>query len=198
MDRGYFNKEDYKKWLDKIEKILQKNMTERGFLFWKGLNEKIPMIWHRPVSSSFKYHQKEDLRIPTIAEHVFEMIYAAVPILGSINIKSKTEDCDTILLAILLHDGFKYGKTPDESKFTNKQHDRIVADFIGKNKLIFEQLFQSSKIEILEEIVRYHSGPWSPDAKKDFCFSNVHPYVMFVHLLDNLSCKNLLKNGEYE
>jgi hypothetical protein len=177
-----------------MDKILKKYMTIDGYHFYKELSEKLPYIWDKPTSSTGKYHKKSDGRIPDLSEHVFEMIFVGSQLLRVFGYEPRTTETDLLLLSIVLHDALKYG--PDgKRKHTTMEHDQLMGDLIRKNKKLFNELFEDKrKVDILEETVRYHSGRYSTDIRKQkMDFSNFHPHVFFVHMLDILSSRNFLK-----
>lgn len=177
-------------YLQKIDEILKRQLTPKSFDLWIGIRENISnKCWNRMTSSTGKYHQKEDGRVPSVAEHTYEMIYAAEKIIhmfdGLIN-------KDVIFLSIALHDSYKYGLVKS-CKFTEEKHDRIMAEIINKNKKIFRQALNENDICLLENSIRYHAGKWSTDAGKDFSLKDFTPEVLFLHVLDMLSSRNVLK-----
>jgi len=178
---------------EKIYELLQKNMTENTFNFWKEANNKIPKIWDRPTSSTLKYHKKEDGRVPSVGEHTYEMLYACIKIWQLFGIQKRTKEGDILLLAISLHDAFKYGKNPVQRDYTDNEHDKLIGDLVLEGKNTFLKFMEEDHVNLLEECVRFHSGRWSTDATSDFNFKNYHPYTMFIHILDMFSSRNLIK-----
>ena len=177
-----------------IDKILKENMTEKGFKLWNGVKSILPDIWEKATSSTGKYHKKENGDVPDIAEHTFEMLYAASKIIRMFSIEKNTTMCDTIMLSLVLHDSLKYGKTGD-MKHTYTKHDQLAGDMIKANESTFKKLLNNEEFNILSESARYHSGQWSTDVlnRSDFNFDNFSPYVLFVHMLDMLSTSDLIK-----
>lgn len=184
-------------YLEKIDQVLKENMTERGFTLWNGIKKIIPNIWEKPSSSSGKYHKKENGSVPSIAEHTFEMIYAAIKLMRLFNVKKDTSMMDVILLSIVLHDSLKYGSKGD-LEHTDVSHDKLIGDLIQQNEKTFKKLFNDSEFYILEEASRFHSGRWSTDARynKEFDFKHFTPYTLFVHILDMCSTADLIKIWE--
>lgn len=176
--------------LEKINEILKKQLTQKSFDLWVGILERISnSCWKKPTSSTGKHHQKEDGRVPSVAEHTFEMLYVADKIIAMFEgIVNK----DIIFLSIVLHDSYKYGFVKS-CKHTESKHDQIIGNMIRKNSSVFEQVFSKEDVQILEETVRYHTGKWSTDAKPDFKYSNHNSLVLFLSTLDMLSSRNLLK-----
>jgi len=178
--------------MDKIDELLEENLTENSFELWKALKERIPDIWGRPTSSSGKYHRRKDSTIPSIAEHTREMIEAGIKLLSIFNLSPKTLDADVLLLSVALHDSTKYGdKDPINVPHTNSKHDRIIADKIAKNKDVLLRIFNENQVSLLEESLRFHSGKWSTDCEKNFNWKNHSPEALFLHFLDMCSTHDL-------
>jgi len=177
-----------------LNKILKENMTERGFKLWKGIFKIAPNIMNKPSSSTKKYHKKENGQVTSISEHTFEMVYASLKILSMFNIKIKTSRCDMILLMISLHDILKYGNFGNR-RHTDPQHDNLAGNLILNNEKTFRKLFNEKEYQILEEGVRFHSGKWSTDCEDidKFNFKDFNSETLFIHMLDMMSTKNLIK-----
>ena len=182
---------------EKINELLKKNMTEKGFKLWLGINTLTTDIWNRPSSSSGKYHAKSDGRVHDIAEHTYEMLYAGVKIIRMFDIKLRTSRCDGVLFSIALHDILKYGEH-GELKHTTGKHDQLVGDLIKGNFKTFQKAMDIDAIVIMEESARFHSGRWSTDVsnRNNFNWHNFYPETMFVHILDMLSTGDCLKFPE--
>jgi len=181
-------------YLEKIKELLEQNMTEKGFKLWSGINKILPDIWNKSTSSTKKYHKKLNGDIPDIAEHVYQMLYAATKVIRLFGIENKSTEGDKIYLAIVLHDSLKYGKFGSQ-KFTDYKHDKAAADMIASNKDTIMKLLTEEQFFTLEEAVRFHSGRWSTDVEdiEKFSFRDYNPETMFVHMLDMLSTADCLK-----
>jgi len=179
---------------EKINELLKENMTERGFEFWKALNSKIPSVWEKSTSSTKKYHKRKDGSIPNVGEHTYEMANATSKIMRMFDVEKNTTDSDLILLGVVMHDIIKYGHN-NERNHTHREHDKMIADRITEKRDTYLKLFSEEQVEILTEMVRYHSGRWSADVDNmdEFDFKNYHPYVLFLHTLDMLSAADCLK-----
>jgi hypothetical protein len=183
---------------EKIIELLQKNLTERAFKLWAGINAIVPDIWDKPTSSTGKYHQKLNGEVPTQAEHVYHMLFSAIKIIKIFGIELLTTDSDKILLAIAMHDILKYGDMGSRSH-TENWHDKKAADMIASNKETFMKLLTEDQFYTMEEAVRFHSGRWSTDAKnKQFSFKDYNPETLFVHLLDVMSTNDLIQTDVRE
>jgi hypothetical protein len=178
---------------EKIIKLLENNMTEKGFALWKGINSRLPDIWNNPTSSTGKYHQKKNGEVPVQAEHVYHLLYSTVKLFRMFNINSKTTDADKMLFAVALHDSLKYGEMGTR-KHTDAKHDKNAADMVSQNKETFQKILTEEQFFIMEEAIRFHSGQWSTDANKNnFTFKEYNPETMFIHMLDMMSTADLIQ-----
>ena len=55
---------------EKVVELLEKNMTEKGFKLWIGINNILPDIWDKPTASTLKYHKKLNGEVPCNAEQI--------------------------------------------------------------------------------------------------------------------------------
>jgi len=178
-------------YLEKIDVILKRNLSEKAFDLWIGMRNNISNpCWTRNTSSTGKYHKKEDGRNPTVAEHTFEMIYSADKIFSMFEgILNK----NVIFLSIALHDSYKYGLCKT-CQHTEEKHGEIISEIIKKNKKIFLQALKEEDVLLLENAVKFHDGKFSPVAKKNnFNRDFLTPEVMFLNILDMLGSRNCLK-----
>lgn len=184
---------------ERIVELLKKNMTEKGFKLWQGIDKVLPNIWDKPTSSTGKYHKKKNGDVPTNAEHVYQMLFAACKIMKMFDINKRTADADKLLFAVALHDSLKYGQLGTRV-YTDSSHDKEAADMISSNKDTFLKILTEDQFYTLEESVRFHSGRWSTDVPKNepFTFHNYRPETMFVHILDMLSTQDLIQTDVRE
>ena len=179
---------------EKLESLLNDNMTERGFALWKGIDQILPSIWDKPTSSTGKYHKKINGDIPSQAEHTYQMLYATVKLFKMFNIEEKTPDGDKLLIAIALHDSLKYGNLGTR-KYIDNFHDKNTANMIVQNKEAFLKILTEEQFNVMEEVVRFHSGRWSTDIEKgkSFSFEDYNPETLLVHTLDMMSTADLIQ-----
>lgn len=186
---------------ERIIKLLETNMTERGFKLWSGIDKILPNIWDKPTSSTGKYHKKLNGDVPDIAEHVYQMLFVAAKMLRMFGIQQKTVDADKILIAVAMHDALKYGNLGTR-KHTDTTHDKQAADMIASNADTFKKLFNEEQLSTLEEAVRFHSGQWSTNIPKnekfDWSKSGLRIETFWVHVLDMLSTADIIQTDVRE
>ena len=184
---------------ERMRDLLEKNLSERAFILWTNIDQRLPGIWDRLSSSSKKYHKKQDGRVPSLAEHTYEMLYAAVKLLRMFGTKPKTSYADSLLLAVMFHDSLKYGYDgKGNGGHTVGTHDKLAADVILANKKTFLEIMSETEFYNMQDAVRYHSGRWSTDVpdQSKFDFNQHIPEVMFIHVLDMMSTADLIKLPE--
>ena len=179
---------------EKVVELLEKNMTEKGFKLWIGINNILPDIWDKPTASTLKYHKKLNGEVPCNAEHTYQMLYCVPKLIRMFDLKPKTSDADTIFFAIALHDSLKYGKFGSRIH-TDTMHDKKAADVICENKDIFLKILTEEQFQVLEEGIRFHAGRWSTDVSKHepFSFKNYNKETLMIHILDMLSTADLIQ-----
>jgi len=184
---------------ERIDVLMKENLTEKSYKFYESLKLIIPPIWDRYSSSSLRYHKKEDGRVPNIAEHTYEMLYACSKIIRLFEFELKSKNSDVLFLSIFLHDSFKYGiENPLERRHTTSKHDQIIGNTILSNRKKFLEILNEEQVNKLENITRYHSGKWSTDFGNTDSLKNLSIETLFVHFLDMLSSNNCLKIPDIE
>ena len=181
--------------MEKIDAILKKNISEKSFNLWLELKNKITNpCWDKLTSSTKKHHRKENGDVPSVAGHTYEMLYATDKIISMFEgIINK----DVIFLSIVLHDCYKYGECKT-CQHTEAKHGQITADKIKNAKKLFLQVLTESETDALEQAVRYHDGRFSMIAKQDnFDRTFFTPEVMFLHTLDMMGSRDLIKIKDY-
>jgi len=178
-------KEDY---FDKEYSYI-KNDKKRNDL--KYLVSNLPdYFFEIPASSSGKYHPLFAASEHGLVKHTKVAVRIAYELLSNPGLNNFTDsEKDIVIMAILLHDGFKCGKVKE--KYTRFDHPLIAADYIRENK---DKLSLSDdEIELLAGCIASHMGIWN----KDFNDNEVLPkpkdkYQRFVHMCDYLSSKKFI------
>jgi len=116
------------------------------------------------------------------------MLQSALSCLRIFNLRPGDRDADILLLAIALHDRFKYGKLNNKIH-TDRNHENLIADLVLERGADW---FDDSEKNLLEFLVRWHSGRWSPVNKHKNNRVIFTPYLLMIHLLDVLSANRRL------
>ena len=179
-------------------KKVEKFKTEINYIkdtnIRKDLRKLISMLpdyfFEVPASSTGKYHPEFASTLHGLVKHTKVAVRIAYELLNNPGLNNFTdEEKDIIIMAIILHDGFKSGKVKE--KYTRFDHPLLAASFVKENK---DKLSLNDKeIELLSSVISSHMGIWN----KDFNDNEVLPkpkdkYQRFVHMCDYLSSKKFI------
>ncbi len=144
------------------------------------------------ASSTGKYHPKYAAGKGGLLRHVKAAVKFAVELLNnSIIGKQYTSiERDLIILAIIFHDGLKYGLVKDDN-YTKFDHPLLAADFIkdNANKLNMTK----EEIDKVYSMIAAHMGPWnSSDYSKTELPVPNKPLEKFVHMCDYLASRRFI------
>lgn len=158
-----------------IENASIRSQVETAFL-----NYCPTYFWKVPASSSGKYHQDDVVSSQGLWLHtkraftVGERIARSEKYRGNIN----QEEHDVLRASILLHDMFKQGLEPRDSKHTSDDHDLIVRQFLEREMNIDSRIL---------DCVESHNGGWGEGKNPTTRLEDIH------HLADMVgSDKNLI------
>lgn len=144
------------------------------------------------AASTGKYHPEYAQGFQGLIRHTKAAFYIAKEVLsleGMNNFFSDKEK-DLMLIAILLHDTFKCGKTKE--KYTRFDHPLLVGDFLKENK--DKTKFKDEDINFLTMVIASHMGQWNTS-----CYSDIelpkpnNKYEMFVHICDYLASRKAIE-----
>ncbi len=145
-----------------------------------------------PASSTGKYHPSYALGEAGLVRHTKVVVRIGYELLSnnSINGAYTSDEKDLLMLAMLLHDGFKSGITKE--KYTRVDHPLLVANFINDNK---EKLDLSDEyINLLKDSIASHMGEWNTDFKGNEVLPKpTSKYQRFVHMCDYLASKKFIE-----
>ena len=157
------------------------------------LLEKLPDYFYTmPASTSGKYHPAFSLGEGGLVRHTKAAIRIAVELFKD-NIFNAFEFGDQmqdlIIMALLLHDGFKQGK--EANGHTAYDHPLIAAHFVFENitKLPMDQ-FDALQVR---RLIASHMGPWNTDKNGKIILPIPRrDDEIFVHLCDYMASRNFL------
>lgn len=159
----------------------------------KFLLEKLPDYFYTmPASMSGLHHPEFSLGKGGLVRHTKAAVRIAIELFND-NIFNTFEfnehSQDLILMALLLHDGFKQGKF--ESGHTAFNHPLIAAEFVFQNitKLSMNQL---DTLQV-RRLIASHMGPWNIDERGNKILPLPVRYdEKFVHACDYLASRDFL------
>lgn len=201
----------------KAKALLSAAMTKPGYELLQNEMKLLPGTWNRFASSSRKYHRKKDGTVPSIIEHTYEMLEAALmpaesPMLCLLGVErpvpwGESLPVDMVCFAIMLHDSLKYGPKDISivgssegdnvariARHTTNKHPKLIADWVQIRQKLYEKHFNSPvQVDMIIEALRFHAGLWSPEAGELFTWRNKFPLSFFVHMLDMMSAGDKIK-----
>ena len=144
------------------------------------------------ASSTGKYHPKYAQGEGGLTRHVksackfaYEML--SNPIIGK---PYTSRDKDLIIIALLIHDGLKYGKGEKE-KYTRFDHPILASEYVKENS---ENLKMNDE-DILKvaNSIASHMGPWNTNSYSDVVLPLPKvPMEKFVHMCDYLASRRFI------
>ena len=144
------------------------------------------------ASSTGKYHPKYAAGDGGLTRHVksackFAYELLSNPIIGK---PYSQRDKDLIIIALLVHDGLKYGKKEKE-KYTRFDHPILASEYVKENK---EKLKMNDEdIEKVSNAVASHMGPWNTNSYSEVVLPIPKaPMEKFVHMCDYLASRRFI------
>ncbi len=144
------------------------------------------------ASSTGKYHPKYAQGDGGLSRHVksackFAYELLSNPIIGK---PYSSRDKDLIIIALLIHDGLKYGNGEKE-KYTRFDHPILASNFVKENKK--ELNMTDDDIEKVANAVASHMGPWNVNNYSDVVLPLPRaPMEKFVHMCDYLASRRFI------
>lgn len=139
-----------------------------------------------PASSSGKYHPQYALGDGGLVRHTKAAVQIVNDLLALEQYESLLIDRDYIIIALLIHDGFKNGLPNEDGSyadFTVKEHPWIAANYVRNFDFADKKVLQK-----VAEIIETHMGQWNygilPKPKTDA--------QKLVHLADYLASRRYL------
>jgi len=156
------------------------------------LNRLPDYFYTMPASTSGKHHPAFSLGEGGLVRHTKAAVRIAIElfkdnVFNIFEFKDNTQDL--IIMALLLHDGFKQGK--EDTGHTAFDHPLIAAHFIFENiaKLPMNQI---DTLQV-RRLVASHMGPWNTDKNGNKILPiPVRDDEKFVHACDYLASRNFL------
>lgn len=144
------------------------------------------------ASSTGKYHPKYAAGSMGLARHVKAAVKMAVELLDNpiIGKPYSERDRDLIIIALLIHDGLKYGKVKTD-KYTKFDHPILISDYVKENK----DKLKMNEEDILKvcAMVESHMGPWNVSNYSDVVLPVPKaPMEKFVHMCDYLASRRFI------
>lgn len=146
------------------------------------------------ASSTGKYHPEYALGPGGLVRHTKAAVMIAHELLNlEMYGKYTQEQRDLMLVALMLHDGWKHGKEATAGKYTVAEHPVVCSDWILETPE-FRELLTEEQLTFLAGCVVSHMGQWNTDyrSKKEIMPKPVTAAQKFIHQADYLASRKYL------
>ena len=172
-----------------IDQFLRDHLTERHFKFWMDFTSQFPLPFHRPSSSSGKYHRDAAGSVHNLEQHTLELLIFVEKLACIFGSSREEQLYDLMLLACALHDIHKYG-LGNHKKHTTSDHGYLTAKAVFRDgiKLGLSEI----EAETLGNLILYHDGLWNstnPTRKP----VEMTKYELLIHIADMASSRRIIK-----
>ena len=173
---------------DEINYIKDENLR-------KSLGELIELLpdyfFREPAASTGKYHPSYAQGEGGLLRHTKAAIRIGYELLSDLSIGKKytSREKDLMLMALLLHDGFKKGLV--EERYTRFDHPLIASKVILDN---YEKVGLSLEdATFISDAIKTHMGDYTVDYNGNEVLEKPHTkYQNFVHMCDFLASRKCL------
>ena len=169
--------------------IVNNDLKEDAKLLVGGLPD---YFFKVDASSTGKYHPKYAAGDGGLTRHVKSACkFANELLLNPIIGKPYTQrEKDLIIIALLIHDGLKYGKKEKEN-YTRFDHPILASEYAKELK---DKLNMSDEeLEKMSSAVASHMGPWNTNSYSDVVLPIPKaPIEKFVHMCDYLASRRFI------
>ena len=161
----------------------------------KSLGDLIELLpdyfFKEPATSTGKYHPKYAQGEGGLLRHTKAAVRIGYELLQDLSISKKytSHEKDLILMALLLHDGFKKGI--NEERYTKFDHPLIAAKVVLDNAS--KVGLSKEDATFISEVIKTHMGDYTVDYNGNEVLEKPHTkYQNFVHMCDFLASRKCL------
>ena len=161
----------------------------------KSLDELIELLpdyfFKEPAASTGKYHPSYAQGEGGLLRHTKAAVRIGYELLQDLSIGKKytNHEKDLMLMALLLHDGFKKGLV--EERYTRFDHPLIAAKVVLDNAS--KVGLSSEDAKFINDAIKTHMGDYTVDYSGNEVLEKPHTrYQNFVHMCDYLASRKCL------
>ena len=158
----------------------------------KALVECLPdYFFHEAASSTGKYHPRYALGDGGLLRHTKAAVRIAYELLQDplIGNKYTEREKDLMLIALIMHDGFKRGLK--EETYTRFDHPLIAANYIYENRS--KLALNDEDALFLKDVISSHMGAWNKDSYTGLELPiPKNKWQNFVHMCDYLASRKVI------
>ncbi len=181
--------------MNKVEKFKTELSYIKNERIRKACQEMVQLLpdyfFEVPAASTGKYHPAYAAGEGGLLRHTKGAVRIAYEMLSDhcIGDKYTSDEKDMMIMALMLHDGLKYG-IPKE-QYTRFDHPLLMADYIMDNE---ERLgLEVTEIEFICDAIKTHMGSFTTDYHGVEVLERPRTkYQNFVHLCDFLASRKCI------
>lgn len=146
------------------------------------------------ASSTGKYHPTYAIGPGGLVRHTKAAVSIAHELLSlEMYEKYTSDEKDLMLTALILHDGWKHGKSEKAGAYTVAEHPAVCSEWIQETEIL-SSLLPEEQIEFLCGCIASHMGQWNTDyrTKKEILPKPKTAAQKFVHQADYLASRKYL------
>lgn len=178
--------ENYQVFEKEISSIVHEDIKEFAIT---ALNNLPNYFYEVAASSTGKYHPAYALGNGGLVRHTCAAARFAIHLLQLEQFKNQYSDRerDLIIVALLLHDGWKHGN--DGDSFTVHEHPQVCADWIRNNE-IFNDIINMNERQLIADAIASHMGEWNTNKRSSIVLNKPYTEIeKFVHMCDYLASR---------
>lgn len=143
------------------------------------------------ASSTGKYHPAYTLGDGGLLRHVRAAVRIFIELSRIQFYKLNQENIDMMIVALILHDGWKLGV--EQAKFTPTTHPIIAVEQLSANEEL-RSLITPKQFEFIMDCIKTHMGQWNKDfkTKEEVLEIPTTKYQFLVHQADYLASRKCL------
>lgn len=146
------------------------------------------------ASSTGKYHPTYAIGPGGLVRHTKAAVSIAHELLSlEMYDKYTSDEMDLMLTSLILHDGWKHGKSEKAGAYTVAEHPTVCSEWIQETEDL-SSLLPEEQIEFLCGCIASHMGQWNTDyrTKKEILPKPKTAAQKFVHQADYLASRKYL------
>ena len=146
------------------------------------------------ASSTGKFHPEYALGSGGLVRHTKAAVKIAHELLQlEMYRRYASDEQDLMLVALMLHDGWKHGTEDTAGKYTVANHPTVCSEWI-RNSAELTKMLPREQISFLCDCIASHMGQWNTDyrSKKEILPKPVTAAQKFVHQADYLASRKYL------
>lgn len=157
----------------------------------KALESLPDYFWEVGASSSGKYHPQYASGKGGLVRHTQAAVRILIEFLRMKMYAVFSDlEIDMMIVALLLHDGYKYGE--ENTGHTVKNHP-MIAKFAIENNSELREIILDNELSKITDVISTHMGAWNKDRGIEFAPEPTTKMQKLVHICDYIASRRCLE-----